>query len=52
VVDIGESWADRAGSIDQLVEVGVLRIGTSKPARVLVRFVFELHFESVRIGVT
>jgi hypothetical protein len=41
VVDIGESWAYRARSIDQLVEVEVLRIGTSKPARVLVRFVAD-----------
>jgi hypothetical protein len=41
VVDIAEAWAYRARSIDPLVEVQVLRIGTSKPARVLVRFVAD-----------
>jgi hypothetical protein len=39
VVDIGESWAYRARSIDQPVEVRVLRIGTGKPTSVQVRFV-------------
>ena len=47
MVIIGESWAYRARSIDQLVEVEVLRIGTSKPARVLVRFVAD-EFEGRR----
>lgn len=35
----GESWAYRKREIDPLVEVRVLREGTQKPARVLVRFV-------------
>lgn len=35
----GESWAYRARQIDPLVEVSVVRLGTQKPARVLVRFV-------------
>ncbi|WP_141120246.1 hypothetical protein [Mycobacterium malmoense] len=35
----GESWAYRARSIDDLVEVVVVRLGTQRPARVLVRFV-------------
>ncbi|PND50068.1 hypothetical protein CQZ88_21320 [Rhodococcus sp. ENV425] len=34
----GQSWAYRARRIDDLVEVVVLRLGTQKPARVLVRF--------------
>ncbi|MCA1645599.1 MAG: hypothetical protein LC797_09090 [Chloroflexi bacterium] len=41
VVDIGETWAYRARNVDQLVEVLVLRIGTNKPARVMVRFVAD-----------
>ncbi len=41
MVDVGESWAYRARSIDRLVEVVILRIGTNKPARVLVRFVAD-----------
>jgi hypothetical protein len=47
VVDIGESWAYRARSVDHLVEVEVLRIGTTKPARVLVRFVAD-EFEGLQ----
>jgi hypothetical protein len=35
----GESWAYRARQVDPLVEVLVVRLGTQKPARVLVRFV-------------
>lgn len=35
----GQSWAYRARRIDDLVEVVVVRPGTQKPARVLVRFV-------------
>lgn len=35
----GESWAYRARQVDDLVEVKVLRLGTQRPARVLVRFV-------------
>lgn len=35
----GESWAYRARQVDPLVEVCVVRLGTQKPARVLVRFV-------------
>lgn len=34
----GDRWAYRARGIDALVEVQVLKIGTNKPARVLVRF--------------
>jgi hypothetical protein len=41
VVEIRESWAYRTRSIDPLVEVQVLRIGTGKPARVLIRFVAD-----------
>jgi hypothetical protein len=35
----GDSWAYRARQVDPLVEVFVVRLGTQKPARVLVRFV-------------
>ena len=35
----GEHWAYRARGIDPLVEVEVKRLGTQKPARVLVHFV-------------
>ncbi|WKK14803.1 MULTISPECIES: hypothetical protein [Rhodococcus] len=35
----GQSWAYRARRVDDLVEVVVLRLGTQKPPRVLVRFV-------------
>ena len=38
-MDVGESWAYRARSQDPMVEVRVLRIGTNRPPRVLVRFV-------------
>lgn len=38
---VGESWAYRARQIDEVVEVEVLKIGTQRPARVLVRFVDE-----------
>jgi hypothetical protein len=41
-VDVNESWAYRARSIDELVEVRILRIGTNRPPRVLVRFVAEV----------
>lgn len=37
----GELWAYRARQVDPLVEVTVVRLGTQKPARVLVRFVDE-----------
>lgn len=40
-VETGERWAYRARGIDPLVEVDVLKIGTNKPARVLVRFTDE-----------
>lgn len=40
----GETWAYRARQIDDVVEVEVLKRGTQRPARVLVRFVDE-HFE-------
>lgn len=38
-MDVCESWAYRARGQDPLVEVRVLRIGTDRPPRVLVRFV-------------
>ena len=41
-MDVNESWAYRARSMDELVEVRILRIGTNRPARVLVRFVAEV----------
>lgn len=37
----GESWAYRKRGLDPLVEVRVVREGTQKPARVLVRFVAD-----------
>jgi hypothetical protein len=40
-VHVGESWAYRARSVDPLVAVRVRRVGTKKPARVLVRFLDE-----------
>lgn len=40
-MDVGESWAYRVRGVDPLVEVRVVRVGTQKPARVLVRFVDE-----------
>lgn len=38
---VGESWAYRARQIDDVVEVEVLKSGTQRPPRVLVRFVDE-----------
>lgn len=40
-MDVGESWAYRARRADRLVEVRVLKVGTKKPARVLLHFVGE-----------
>lgn len=40
----GQSWAYRARQIDDLVEVEVIRLGTQRPARVLIRFV-DASFE-------
>ena len=37
-VAVGEEWAYRARAIDELVQVRVVRVGTSRPIRVLVRF--------------
>ena len=37
----GERWAYRARGVDPLVEVEIKRLGTQKPARVLVRFVAD-----------
>lgn len=37
----GESWAYRARGVDPLVEVSVVRLGSQKPARVLVHFVAD-----------
>jgi hypothetical protein len=41
---LGESWAYRARQSDELVQVTVLRLGSQRPARVLVQFV-EDKFE-------
>ncbi|WP_226360135.1 hypothetical protein [Pseudonocardia sp. ICBG1142] len=38
---IGQHWAYRARSIDRVVEVEVLKIGTKRPPRIQVRFVDE-----------
>ncbi|MCW2659268.1 MAG: hypothetical protein JWP83_420 [Mycobacterium sp.] len=38
---VGESWAYRARPIDDVVEVEVLKLGTQRPPRLLVRFVDE-----------
>src|ERR1700722_18430135 len=37
-VEPGQSWAYRARQGDELAEVRVIRLGTQRPARVLVRF--------------
>jgi hypothetical protein len=37
----GESWAYRARQVDDVVAVEVMKLGTQRPARVLVRFVDE-----------
>jgi hypothetical protein len=37
----GQAWAYRARQVDDVVEVEVLKFGTKRPARVLVRFVEE-----------
>ena len=36
---VGETWAYRARSVDPLVQVFVMRIGSKRPVRVLIRFV-------------
>ena len=38
---VGESWAYRERQIDDVVAVEVVKVGTQRPARVLVRFVDE-----------
>jgi hypothetical protein len=38
---VGQSWAYRARQVDDVVEVEVLKLGTQRPPRVLVRFVDE-----------
>jgi len=38
---LGESWAYRARQVDYAVAVEVMKLGTQRPARVLVRFVDE-----------
>lgn len=40
-MEIGQRWGYRARGADPLVEVEVLKLGTQKPARALVRFVDE-----------
>jgi hypothetical protein len=39
-----QRWAYRARQVDELVEVSVVRLGTQRPARVLVRKVRWSHF--------
>jgi hypothetical protein len=38
---VGSRWAYRAGSLENLVEVEVVRIGVKKPARLLVRWIAD-----------
>jgi hypothetical protein len=38
---LAESWAYRARQVDDVVAVEVMKLGTQRPARVLVRFVDE-----------
>lgn len=38
-MEVGETWAYRARSVDLLTEVEVRRIGTKRPPRVLIRYV-------------
>lgn len=42
-MEIGEEWAYRARQHDPIAHVKVLRIGTNRPPRVLVRFVADEH---------
>jgi hypothetical protein len=42
LVEAGQGWAYRARQADSLAEVRVLRLGTQRPARVLVRFADEV----------
>jgi len=43
-VDIGEEWAYRARQQDEVTQVRIMRIGTNRPPRVLIRFM-EDRFE-------
>lgn len=38
---VGESWAYRARYVDEVVEVEVMKLGSQRPARILVRFIEE-----------
>jgi hypothetical protein len=40
-VEAGQCWAYRARRVDELAQVTVVRLGTQRPARVLVRFADE-----------
>jgi hypothetical protein len=40
-MEVGESWGYRARRQDPLVCVEIIRVGTKRPARVLVRFLDE-----------
>jgi hypothetical protein len=42
LVEPGQAWAYRARQADDLVQVGVLRLGAQRPARVLVKFADEV----------
>lgn len=42
LVEAGQEWAYRARQADDLVQVRVLRLGTQRPARVLVQFADEV----------
>ena len=41
-MELDERWAYRARAVDELVEVEVVRFGTSRPSRVLFKFVAEV----------
>lgn len=42
-VEIGEHWGYRARGVEPLVEIEVIRIGTKRPPRALIRFVDDQH---------
>ncbi|WP_439655937.1 hypothetical protein ACSHWB_26265 [Lentzea sp. HUAS TT2] len=43
-MDIGEEWAYRARQLDEVTKVRIMRVGTNRPPRVLIRFM-EDRFE-------
>ena len=42
-IEVGQEWAYRARGIDPLQAVEVVKLGTNRPARVLIRFIAEEH---------